>query len=108
MLSVCISPYAYDYDFLIFGMGLSLLIPQLQKTASELERSIIYAAPMMIGAYGNLRSSMLGDSYTGMYVDVLSISGFLLIAVLVLILVPVLRGDEDQAAPSLSAEAAAS
>jgi hypothetical protein len=107
-VSVCISPYAYDYDFLIFGMGLAMLVPQLQKVASERERSMIYAAPMLIGAYGNLRSSMLPDTYDGTYVDLFSPAGFVLIPLLVLIVLPLLRVGEKRAVPSLAAETAVS
>jgi hypothetical protein len=101
-LSVCISPYAYDYDFLIFGMGMAILLPRLQEKTSAGERSIIYAAPMLIGAYGNLRSSLLGNSYDGSYVDVFSVGGFVLVPLLVLFVLPLLRRNEDRAAPSLS------
>jgi hypothetical protein len=92
MLSVCISPYAYDYDFPIFGIGLALLLPDLHKAAGEGERGIIYAAPMLIGAYGTLQSSRPGTSYAEIqYVDLISIGGFAVVSLIALILTILLR-----------------
>jgi hypothetical protein len=92
MVSVSISPYAYDYDFPIFGIGLALLLPELKKVAREGERAIIYTAPMIIGAYGNLQSFRLGPSDTGVqYQEVLSIGGFVLTALIGLIFMILLR-----------------
>jgi hypothetical protein len=107
-VSVCISPYAYDYDFLIFGIGMALLVPRLIENTSDGERSIIYASLIVIGSYGNLRSSLLGDSYEGSYLDVLSVGGFLLVALSILFSLVLLRGGEDRAAATLSGSTAAS
>jgi hypothetical protein len=93
MVSIAISPYAYDYDFPIFGIGLALLLPELKKVAREGERSIIYTAPMIIGAYGNLQSFQLETSHTDVQsLDVLSIGGFALTALIALIFIILLRG----------------
>lgn len=92
MISVSISPYAYDYDFPVFGMGLALLLPELQKVAREGERAIIYAVPMIIGAYGNLRSAQVGTSLKDLeHVDLLSIGGFALVPLIALIFMTLLR-----------------
>ena len=77
---------------------MALLIPRLIENTSDGERSIIYASLIVIGAYGNLRSSLLGDLYAGSYLDVLSVGGFLLIALLILFSLALLRGSEVRAA----------
>ena len=103
-LSVCISPYAYDYDFLICGIGLAMLLPALQTSTSERERTIIYAAPMLVGGYGGFRSSLLATSYDELYVRVFS-GGALALAVLIaLIVLVLLRAPQHQTAPSLSVD----
>jgi hypothetical protein len=104
MVSVCISPYAYDYDFLIFGIGLALLLPALHAAAREGERGIIYAAPMLIGAYGNLRSAQLGTSHDAQYFEVISIGGFAIVALIALILIILLRGSKPETVHSPSIE----
>jgi hypothetical protein len=93
MVSISISPYTYDYDFLIYGIGLALLLPELQKLAREGERAIIYIVPMIIGAYGNLQAFRVGTSLTDVQqLSVLSIGGFLQIALTALIFMILLRG----------------
>lgn len=87
LVSVCISPYAYDYDFLIVGIGLSLLLPELQANARESERGIIYGAPMLVGVYGTLRGSWLGSNPDISGLDVISISGFVIVPLIALILI---------------------
>jgi hypothetical protein len=91
------SPYAYDYDLPIFGVGLALLLPELKKVAREGERAVIYIAPMIIGAYGNLQSFRLGTSRSDLdYLDVLSIGGFALTALIALIFIILLRGAKPE------------
>ena len=92
LVSVCISPYAYDYDFLIIGIGLSLILPELQTISRENERGAIYAALMVVGAYGSLRGALLGDASPHIsYLDVVSIGGFVIVPLIALILTILLR-----------------
>jgi hypothetical protein len=92
MVSICFSPYAYDYDFLIFGIGLALLLPELQTLAREGERELIDLAPMLVGAYGGLRSPRLENSHTDVsYLDVLSIGGLVIVPMIALLFMIVLR-----------------
>jgi hypothetical protein len=92
MVSVSISPYAYDYDFLIFGMGLAMLLPELRTMAREGERTIIYIVPMIVGVYGCLIATHLGTSHADIrYVDVLSIGGFGVVSMTTMIFVIMLR-----------------
>jgi hypothetical protein len=102
MVSACVSPYAYDYDFLIFGIGLALLLPELVKAAREGERGIIYAAPMLIGAYGTLQSSRLGTDYSEIqYLDLISIGGFAVVSLIGLVFMILLRRSKTDPAQSL-------
>jgi hypothetical protein len=101
MVSISISPYTYDYDFLIFGIGLALLLPEIKKFAREGERAIIYATPIIIGAYGNLKSYRLGASHTDVQsLDVLSIGGFALTALIALIFMILLRAAKPASVPA--------
>jgi hypothetical protein len=93
MVSVSLSPYAYDYDFLIFGTGLAMLLPELRTIARESERTIIYTVPMIVGVYGCLIATHLGTSHENVqYLDVLSIGGFGVVAMIALIFMIMLRG----------------
>ena len=92
MLAVSISPYAYDYDLPIFGIGLAMLLPELKRSAGDGERRLIYAAPMIVGAYGNLLAATLGTSQKDVQgIDMLSIGGFILVALIPLMFVIALR-----------------
>ncbi len=108
MLAVSISPYAYDYDLPIFGIGLALLLPELRRGAGEGVRSLVYVAPMIVGAYSNLLAAALGTSHKDFQgVDMLSIGGFVLVALIPLMVVIAMRSlrPETEGLP-MSAEAA--
>lgn len=68
MASVMISPYAYDYDLPILGIGLALLLPDLVRMASARERSIMYGLILLAGAYGLVLSARVAAQY-GQKVD---------------------------------------
>lgn len=63
MVSVMISPYAYDYDLPIIGIGLALLLPDLVQMANARERSVIYGLILLAGAYGMLQSGRLAAQF---------------------------------------------
>ena len=63
MVSVMISPYAYDYDLPMVGIGLALLLPDLALLASARERSVIYGLILLAGAYGMLQSARLAAQF---------------------------------------------
>jgi hypothetical protein len=105
MVSVCISPYAYDYDFPIVGIGLALLLPALHAAAREGERAIIYAAPILIGAYGYVQASRLAtDNSDVRYLDVMSIGGFAIVGLIALIFTILLRGSKPETVQRFSME----
>ena len=97
IVSVLISPYAYDYDLPIFGIGLALLLPDLVRLASERERATIYGLILLTGIYGLLQSFRLQYQY-GPDVDltkhrVLCIGGIAVVVLLGLIFRILLRND---------------
>jgi hypothetical protein len=54
--SVMISPYAYDYDLPVLGIGIALLLPELPSIASPRERGVIYGLVLLAGCYGLIHS----------------------------------------------------
>lgn len=95
MVSVMVSPYAYDYDLPMMGIGLALLLPDLARMASPRERSVIYGLILLAGAYGLLQSARLAAQF-GQRVDLdqhfaPAIAGIALIALLGLLLRLLLR-----------------
>ncbi|MFT4119463.1 glycosyltransferase family 87 protein [Bradyrhizobium sp.] len=96
MVSVMISPYAYDYDLPILGIGLALLLPDLARMASPRERGLMYGLILFTGAYGLLQSARLAVQF-GQKADfnqhfAPAIAGFTLAALLALLLRMLLRG----------------
>lgn len=90
MMSVMISPYAYDYDLPMVGIGLALMLPDLTRMASSRERSVMYGLILLAGAYGLLQAGRLAVQF-GQKADpdqhfAPAIGGFALMALLVLLL----------------------
>lgn len=90
MMSVMISPYAYDYDLPMVGIGLALILPDLTRMASSRERSVMYGLILLAGAYGLLQAGRLAVQF-GQKADpdqhfAPAIGGFALMALLVLLL----------------------
>ncbi|MCK1743605.1 DUF2029 domain-containing protein [Bradyrhizobium sp. 139] len=104
MVSVMISPYAYDYDLPMLGIGLALMLPDLIRIASPRERSVIYGLILFAGAYGLLQTARRAVQF-GQKADpdqhfAPALGGFALMALLVLLLRLLWRG--TQPAPILS------
>ncbi len=57
-----ISPYAYDHDLPIVGIGLALMLPDLAQMANARERSAVYGLILLAGAYGMLQSARLAGT----------------------------------------------
>jgi hypothetical protein len=90
MVSVMISPYAYDYDLPMLGIGLALLLPELGKMATSRERSVMYGLILLAGGYGLLQSARIAAQF-GQKVDLdqhfaPAIAGLAMIALLALLL----------------------
>jgi hypothetical protein len=58
-----ISPYAYDYDLPIVGIGFALILPDLMQMANTRERSFLYGLILLAGAYGMLQSARLAAQF---------------------------------------------
>ncbi|MDA9400139.1 hypothetical protein XH79_15515 [Bradyrhizobium sp. CCBAU 45389] len=86
MLSVMISPYAYDYDLPMLGIGLALILPDLAGLASPRERSWMYGLILLAGAYGLLQSARLAAQVDPSRHFTPAIGGFALMALLLLLL----------------------
>lgn len=89
-VSVMISPYAYDYDLPILGVGLALMLPELGKVATSRERSVLYGLILLAGGYGLLQSARMAAQF-GQKVDLEqhaapAIAGLAMIAFLSLLL----------------------
>ncbi len=98
MVSVMISPYAYDYDLPMLGIGLALALPDLARMARPAERSVIYGLILLAGAYGLVQSARLAVQF-GQKADpnqhfAPALGGFALIALLVLLLRLLWRGTQ--------------
>ncbi|WP_063621729.1 glycosyltransferase family 87 protein [Bradyrhizobium sp. Ec3.3] len=99
LVSVMISPYAYDYDLPIVGIGLALLIPDLTRAASSAERGIIYALILVAGAYGMLETAGLkvsqGAHHAVKHQMIPAVGAFAVVLLLALILRILLRRCHD-------------
>jgi hypothetical protein len=98
IVSVLISPYAYDYDLPILGVGLAFLLPDLVRLASERERATMYGLILLTGFYGLLQSFRLQLQH-GPSVDehwVPSIGGIAVVVLLGLIFRILLRNDSGR------------
>lgn len=86
LASLLVSPYAYDYDLPIYGIGFALLLPDLLRLASEREQGIIFGLSFFTCALGlaNYTALALLDVPAG-YGRQPSIAGITLFASMVLI-----------------------
>ena len=95
LVAVMISPYAYDYDLPITGIGLALLLPELLKVANASERRTIYALIFVAGASGMLLAAGLrlfyDPSTAASHPLIPAVGGLAMVALLVLVLRILLR-----------------
>jgi hypothetical protein len=81
--SLLISPYAYDYDLPIAGIGFALLLPDLIRLGSERERMILYILGFVTAGWGLAQAPWsdveIRDKMT------FSMAGLTLVAMLVLV-----------------------
>jgi hypothetical protein len=99
MVSVLISPYAFDYDLPVLGVGLALLLPEIVQFGSERERATIYGLIFLAGIYGLLEAFRLQLQYGSDYQEhrLLSISGIVLVLAVVLVFRILLRSHRSKA-----------
>lgn len=100
--SLLISPYAYDYDLPIYGIGLALLLPDLVRLASRLERVSIYVLSFVMGAFGfaqtQVEFALIDNEITNKSMS-LTLAGLLLVGLLSFIWRILRRDWEKRAAP---------
>lgn len=95
-----ISPYAYDYDLPLAGVGLALLASDIRRLASTVESLVIYIAVAIAGGYGiigflYLRETHGSEVLPGDYP--LAIGALCLLVVLVILLRVLFRDRHQQA-----------
>lgn len=52
MAALLVSPYAYDYDLPVLGVGLALLAPELEQWASAREKAALFGLSFVAGGWG--------------------------------------------------------
>ncbi|MCC8939901.1 DUF2029 domain-containing protein [Bradyrhizobium sp. Arg68] len=92
--SLLTSPYAYDYDLPILGVGMALLLPDLKHLATSLERRAIFGLTFTAGFYGAFQIVRLLIQDEKRSIDQPAIGGLVLAALLCLILRVSLRANE--------------
>jgi len=86
LLSLIISPYAYDYDLPVMAIGLALLLPSLHHWGNSLERSLVYGLFLIVALFGAWHTMSYGPDIAGR-----SPAGALHVAMLLLVGVIVAR-----------------
>ncbi|MGO9475192.1 MAG: glycosyltransferase family 87 protein [Rhodomicrobium sp.] len=78
--SLLISPYAYDYDLPIVGIGLAMLLPDFIRLASERERLAMYGLSFVASSWGLAQATIWSDAAAGDVMP-LSMAGLALVAI---------------------------
>jgi len=95
--SLLISPYAYDYDLPILGIGFAFLLPDLVCQGSERERLSLYCLAIFVGIFGVAQAEQLPDAArNSVGAAPLSLAGLALAAMLALSCRILLRKDEPR------------
>ncbi|MBM1172041.1 glycosyltransferase family 87 protein [Microvirga arabica] len=99
--SLLISPYAYDYDLAIYGIGIALLLPDIIRLGGRLERLSLYGLSFVTSAFGFAQSHLkISLDFTGADRGIpLSLAGLTLIALLGLVWRIVRRDWEEHRGP---------
>jgi hypothetical protein len=103
--TLLISPYAYDYDLMILGIGLGFLLPDLTELGTERERLALYVLILFMGIFSAAQTAIAWQSKPTIVVgeDIkLSLSGLALIAILALTW-RILRRSHERRAESIPA-----
>ncbi|MGX5773355.1 glycosyltransferase family 87 protein [Methylorubrum zatmanii] len=106
LVSLLVSPYAYDYDLPLYGIALALLLPDLLERASRGEQITLLGLGWGAGGYGFVTNSVWGDIETAPPVGV-SFAGPILLVLLALIWRILRRGRPAEAVLPSAGPAAA-
>jgi hypothetical protein len=102
--SLLVSPYAYDYDLPILGVGLALLAPDLLARTTPRERMAVFALVWVASGWGlvmtGLRRFWYGEDGMPLGAMPLSLGGLALIALVGLIWQVLRRRPTDRDAPT--------
>jgi hypothetical protein len=76
--SVLVSPYVYDYDLCVIGIGLAMLLPDLMRVGNKFERLAVYICGFFACGFGIVTNPLLSQLSTNMHVDgvTISLAGF--------------------------------
>jgi hypothetical protein len=66
--SMFISPYSYDYDLAIFGVGIAFVLPEIVKRSANWELLGLLSLSWFATGYGLLWVVFFGDPSTGQYI----------------------------------------
>jgi hypothetical protein len=98
--TLLISPYAYDYDLSILGIGLGLLLADLVSLGTDRERLALYASSLFIGIFSIVQTVIASktdpDKVIGESIH-LSLGGLAVVVILALTWHILLRGQERRA-----------
>lgn len=87
--SLLVSPYAYDYDLTLYGIGLALLLPDLLRLASQREQAAVFGLSFFTSAWGLAKTTGLelqfGPQASINEVSPASLGGITLVALMLLI-----------------------
>lgn len=96
LTTLLISPYAYDYDLPIYGIGLALVLPDLIRLATPVERIAMVGLSWLASGWGMVMSLVLDRRYgeAGMPPDLMALSlGGIALPLLTALIWRVLRRD---------------
>jgi hypothetical protein len=65
IVSLLISPYAYDYDLTIYGIGLAMLLPDLTRLGGRFELATLYCLSFLIGVFGLAQTQLRMTFFDG-------------------------------------------
>jgi hypothetical protein len=79
-----ITPYAYDYDLPIFGIGLALLLPDLSRLGSWREQAAVFGLSFFTSGWGLVKTGTI-DALGISREEVASVAGVTLLGLFVLV-----------------------
>lgn len=100
LLSLCISPYSYDYDMAILGLGVAFVLPELVARAGKWELAGLLLLVWFVTGYGYGLILAFGDRDAGFRTDGLVSLGALAALVLALVTCLILRRSESPETPA--------
>ena len=63
LVTMLVSPYAYDYDLPVYGIGLALTVPDLMRTADGRARFLLIALSWCASGWGMAQALVVSSQY---------------------------------------------